>query len=80
MRADDCRCQDAWQAQIHAQVCEKAEVYLFSDNLTDEQIERALLKPCRDIAGTLEQLLRRYGREASICILPEGPQTIPCVQ
>ncbi len=76
--ADGC-CQDAWQAQIHAQVCEKASVYLFSHNLTDEQIARSLLKPCRDIAQTVEVLLRVYGRDASICILPEGPQTIPYI-
>jgi nickel-dependent lactate racemase len=79
VRADDCHCQDAWQAQIHAQACEKAAVYLFSHNLTDEQIQRTLLKPCRDIGGTVEQLLRVYGRDASICVLPEGPQTIPYI-
>ena len=79
VRADDCHCQDAWQAQIHAQVCEKADVYLFSHHLTNEQIERALLKPCRDIAGTVERLLQRYGRDTSICVLPEGPQTIPYI-
>ncbi len=79
VRADDCRCQDAWQAQIHGQVCEKADVYLFSHNLTDEQIKRSLLKPCRNIAATVEELLRVYGRGASICVLPEGPQTIPYI-
>jgi nickel-dependent lactate racemase len=79
VRADDCHCQDAWQAQVHAQVCEKADVYLFSHHLTDEQIGRALLKPCRDIVKTVEQLLRVYGRDASICVLPEGPQTIPYI-
>jgi nickel-dependent lactate racemase len=79
VRAEDCHCQDAWQAQIHARVCEKADVYLFSHNLTDEQIRRALLKPCRDMGGTLERLLRAYGRDASICVLPEGPQTIPYI-
>ncbi len=79
VRADDCHCQDAWQAQIHAQVCEKADVYLFSHNLTDEQIKKSLLKPCRDIAKTVEQLLRVHGQGASICVLPEGPQTIPYV-
>jgi len=79
VRADDCHCQDAWQAQIHAQVCEKADVHLFSHHLTDEQIRRSLLKPCHDIAGTVEKLLRVYGRDASICVLPEGPQTIPYI-
>ena len=79
VRADDCHCQDAWQAQIHAQVCEKADVYLFSHNLTDEQVRRTLLRPCRDITKTVEQLSQVYGRDASICVLPEGPQTIPYI-
>ena len=79
VRAEDCHCQDAWQAQIHAQVCEKADVHLFSHHLTDKQVARALLKPCRDIAKTVEQLLRAYGSDASICVLPEGPQTIPYI-
>ena len=79
VRAEDCHCQDAWQAQIHALVCEKADVHMFSHHLTEEQIERAMLKPCRDIARTVDRLLKSYGRGASICVLPEGPQTIPYV-
>jgi nickel-dependent lactate racemase len=79
LRRGACDCQDSWQAHIHASICQKAEVYLFSHNLTDEQIERAMLRPCRDIPRTVEQLLESYGRDASICILPEGPQTIPYV-
>ena len=71
--------QDMWQAQIHALICRKADVYFHSGNLTDEQIEAALLKPCHNIEATVEQLLRKYGRRASICILPEGPQTIPYI-
>jgi nickel-dependent lactate racemase len=79
LRRGGCDCQDSWQAQIHASICQKADVHLFSRNLTDEQIERAMLKPCHDIAATVGQLLKSYGRDASICILPEGPQTIPYV-
>ncbi len=76
IRAGDYNCQDAWQAHIQALVCEKADVYLFSHNLTDEEITRAMLKPCRDIGGTVARLLRSRGREALVCVLPEGPQTI----
>jgi len=71
--------QDMWQAQIHALICKKADVYFYSDNLSDEQIKGALLKPCRDIESTIDKLLAKYGRNASICILPEGPQTIPYI-
>lgn len=69
--------QDQWQAQIQARIQARAEVYVYADGLSDSQIENALLLPCRDIPALLEQLLRRYGADARIAILPEGPQTIP---
>jgi len=71
--------QDLWQAQIHASICTKADVHLFSHNLTDDQITRAMLTPCRDIAQTVDRMLRDYGRDARIAVLPEGPLTIPYV-
>jgi len=79
IRAGDCRCQDAWQAQIHAAICRKNDVHLFSRHLTDEDIMLAMLKPCGDIARTVDRLLQSYGRDASVCILPDGTQTIPYV-
>jgi len=72
--------QDSWQAHIHALICKKADVFLYSHNLSDEQISNAFLKVCRNVEDTLAELLKRYGQEASICILPEGPLTIPYVQ
>jgi lactate racemase len=70
---------DQWEAQVQALVQLKAEVYLFSDGLTDDQIETAWLIPCRDIHATVEALRKRFGQQATICFLPEGPQTIPYV-
>jgi len=72
--------QDQWQAQIQAQVQLRADVYVRSDNLTAEQIESALLKPSARIEDTVEELLSKYGSKARICVLPEGPQTIPYIQ
>jgi nickel-dependent lactate racemase len=69
--------QDQWQAQIQAQIQLKADVYVYTDNLTDEQIQTALLKPCHSIETTVTELLHKYGPQAKICVLPEGPQTIP---
>ena len=37
--------QDQWQVQIQAQIQRRADVYVYSDGLTDEQIERALFIP-----------------------------------
>ena len=69
--------QDQWQAQIQAQIQLKADVYVHSDRLTDAQITSALLRPCPCIEETVAELLGVYGRAARICVLPEGPQTIP---
>lgn len=71
--------QDQWQAQIQAQVQLKADVYVYADSLSDAQIRESLLLPCRSIEATIAELRSRYGAEASICVLPEGPQTIPYV-
>ena len=72
--------QDQWQAQIQAQIQLKADVYVRTDNLTDQQISSALLRPSHSIEDTIGRLLARYGRQARICVLPEGPQTIPYVK
>jgi nickel-dependent lactate racemase len=68
--------QDQWQAQIQAMIQLKADVYVYSDHLSDEQIRDALLLPCRDIAQTVDSLRQRFGESAAIAVMPEGPQTI----
>ena len=72
--------QDQWQVQIQALIQLKAEVYVYSDGLTDAQISAALFSPCRDIETTVAALLDRYGPDARVCVLPEGPQTVATVR
>jgi nickel-dependent lactate racemase len=72
--------QDQWQAHIQAKIQIKADVYVRSGSLTDEQIESALLKTSHRIEETVDELIGRYGKSARICVLPEGPQTIPYLQ
>ena len=43
--------------------------------LSDEQVRMGMLTPCRDIEATLRELVARYGPR--LCVLPEGPMTIP---
>ncbi len=69
--------QDQWQVQIQAQIQLKADVYVKSAYLDAGAIESALLYPCTSVEETIGTLLERYGPEASICVLPEGPMTIP---
>jgi nickel-dependent lactate racemase len=72
--------QDQWQAQIQALIQLKAQVYVYSHHLSADQIRAALLEPCRRIEETLAELRARLGPQASLCVLPEGPQTIPYVE
>lgn len=64
---------DQWQAQIQAQIQTKADVMLKSDCLTPQQVSEAHLTPVDNI----EDAIADCGPQASICVLPEGPQTIP---
>jgi nickel-dependent lactate racemase len=79
IRTPSFQCQDMWQAQIHARICKNVEVYFYSHNLNDDQIRNAFLIPVRTIDETVADLLDRYGVDARICVLPEGPQTIPFI-
>jgi len=71
--------QDQWEAQVQAQIQLKADVYVKTSYLSDEQIREALLLPCHSIEETLARLLDKYGPNATICVLPEGPQTVPYI-
>ncbi len=68
---------DQWQTQILAQILLKARVFIKTSYLSPGQVREAMLHPIEDIAATVEQLRAEYGPEAKICVLPQGPQTVP---
>jgi lactate racemase len=72
--------QDQWQVQIQALIQQRANVHVYSDGLSDEQIRRALFTPCRDIEATVSRLAEETGPGTRICVMPEGPQTIAYLQ
>jgi nickel-dependent lactate racemase len=69
--------KDTWQIYYQALIQQKANVYLFSDKLDEATIKKALFNPVKDIRSLTDELVRKIGPEADICVLPEGPQTIP---
>jgi len=66
--------QDQWQVQIQAMIQLHADVHVYSDHLSEEQIQKALLIPCRNIEADVLAWQKKYGPR--ICVMPEGPQTI----
>ena len=75
--------QDMWQAQIHAKICDRVRVHFYSENLATEDIERAFMIPAEDMEHEVERILEDHLRRGErredfrICVLPEGPLTIP---
>jgi nickel-dependent lactate racemase len=73
------RCLDQWEAQVQAQIQLKTRVHVFADGLSDEELQQAMVIPCRSIEGTVAEL-RREQPGATIAVLPDGPQTVPYVR
>lgn len=72
------RCHDQWEAQIQAQIQRKARVHVYADGLSDDELRRAHVIPCRSIEETVAEIQQsRPG--ATIAVLPDGPQTVPVV-
>ncbi|HEX9019321.1 MAG TPA: nickel-dependent lactate racemase [Anaerolineaceae bacterium] len=73
------RSADQWQVQIQAQIQKKARVHVYAGGLSDEELTAAKVLPCRSIERTLAGILER-NPQASVAILPEGPQTVPYLE
>ena len=67
---------DQWQVQIQARIQTKATVLLRTDGLSDDEVRAAHLEPISDIGTAVRSILDERP-DARICVLPEGPQTIP---
>jgi hypothetical protein len=48
---------------------------MHTDHLSDDELRSVHLEQTRDITATVEA----EGRDVSVCVLPEGPQTIAYV-
>jgi len=68
---------DQWEAQVLAQILMRARVFLKNGYLTPAQVRTAMLEPIESIEATVAQLKREYGPNATVCVLPQGPQTVP---
>ncbi len=68
---------DQWEVQVQAQIQRRAEVFLKAEGLSDTDVRAAHLTPIDDIGAATREHLGRLGSAARLCVLPEGPQTIP---
>lgn len=67
---------DQWEAQIQAMIQLWADVYLYS-SLSEDEVKKTHITPIPSIEACVAELQHKYGPNALIAVLPEGPQTIP---
>jgi lactate racemase len=70
---------DQWQVQVQAKVQTRARVVMHTSFLSDHALHTAHLEQTSDVAGAVVEALAAAGPQARVCVLPEGPQTIPYV-
>jgi nickel-dependent lactate racemase len=68
---------DQWQVQIQAQVQMKATVMVKAGGLTADAVRAAHFEPVEDVSAAVCDAMRTAGPDATLCVLPQGPQTIP---
>jgi lactate racemase len=68
---------DQWQVQVQAQILIKANVLVKTSGLGPREIRAAHFTPIDDVSGAARDALRRAGPSSTLCVLPQGPQTIP---
>jgi len=77
---------DQWQVQVQAQIQMKAQVLVKTSGLSPDQVRAAHFTPTDDVERAVRDALarrspaeaeRRRGEGGTLCVLPQGPQTIP---
>lgn len=64
---------DQWQFQKFCQVLKKHEVWLYSDGIDRETQAELFVTPLESIESGIEQVKARFGENARIAVIPEGP-------
>ncbi|GAB2604173.1 nickel-dependent lactate racemase [Kribbella endophytica] len=68
---------DQWQIQIQAKIQAANRVVVHTGFLSDDDLAAAHLEQTHDISAAAAEALAAAGPDAVMCVLPEGPQTIP---
>ena len=70
---------DRWQAQVLGRVLQRAQVWLYSEAMTDQMTTDALLVPVHDLSTVVGHALTALGGSGTVAVLPLGPLTVATV-
>jgi len=70
---------DQWQLEELAKVARKADVYCYSDGIPYDVLGQLFVYPLKSPEEGINLTLQKYGPNASIVAIPEGPYILPVV-
>ncbi len=72
-------CVDTWQFHVVEKVMRDCEVLNVSSGLTADEKQRCFIPAADSVEEAVRSALARYGPEASIAVLPDGPYVLSCL-
>lgn len=67
---------DQWQLEELAKVARKADIYFYTDGIPYHQRVKLFVHPLKTAQEGIEEILIRYGTDAQIAAIPEGPYVL----
>ena len=67
---------DQWQLEELAKVARKADIYFYTDGIPYHQRAKLFVHPLKRAQDGIDEILDRYGEDAQIAVIPEGPYVL----
>lgn len=67
---------DQWQLEELAKVARKADIYFYTDGIPYRQRAKLFVHPLKTPQEGIQEILDRYGADAQIAVIPEGPYVL----
>lgn len=71
---------DQWQLEELAKVARKADIMFYTDGIPYQQLAKLFVHPLRNPQDGIEEICKRYGDEATIAAIPEGPYVLAKIE
>ncbi len=67
---------DQWQVEEMCKVLKKADIFYYTEALSPERVKRFMVTPVSSLSELFDEARKRYGKEFTVNIVPEGPYTL----
>ncbi|MCS7223241.1 MAG: nickel-dependent lactate racemase [Armatimonadetes bacterium] len=68
---------DQWMVQEQMKVAEKADIWVYSEGVSPDDLVLVKVKPLTSLQEGLDQALKKHGAKAKVVVVPEGPYVMP---